>query len=211
MRQILGGSVYVPPASTPTGQDNRDFAQRIWNEARSANGTQVEAYLTGRGLEVVPEASSLRFHPACPFKGERVPAMLAAIVNAKTGKFQGLHRTRLHPKDKAMLGTAKGGAVKLTQDEDVTHGLHICEGIETGLALIAMGFRPMWACLSAGGIKSLPVLPGVEYLTIFSDNDPNETGQKAAHECARRWRDAGCEVVVKQPSILGTDFADEVA
>lgn len=211
VRSMLGGAAYVAPAPTATDQDNRDYAQRIWNEARSANGTSVETYLTGRGLEIVPEVSGLRFHPSCPFKGERVAAMLAAIVSVKTNVFQGVHRTRLNPKDKAMLGPARGGVVKLTADDDVSGGLHICEGIETGLALLSMGFRPMWACLSAGGIAAFPVLPGVEALTIFADNDASGTGQQAAQNCAGSWMAAGCEVRVLVPAVSGSDFADRGA
>jgi putative DNA primase/helicase len=134
--------------------------------------------------------------------------MIAAMVNIHTNAFQGVHRTQINPKDKAMLGTAKRAVVKLTPDEDVTYGIHIAEGIETGLALMEMGFKPLWACLSAGGVAKFPVLSGIEALTIFADNDENQTGQNAARECGAGWQETGNEVRIFATPEPGTDFAD---
>lgn len=183
-------------------------AKKIFDEARPAFGSAVEAYLAGRGLAMVPEASVLRFHPACPFAGDKVAAMVAPVVNIKTNAFQAIHRTRLNPKKKMMFGPVGAGCLKLSPDEDVHEGLHICEGIETGLALLEAGFRPIWPCLFAGGIATFPVLSGIESLTIFADNDENRAGEKAAAECARRWQDAGRDVRIMAPRISDTDFAD---
>jgi putative DNA primase/helicase len=185
-----------------------DFAGGIWKQSVPAIGSPVEAYLTGRDLELVPELSELGFHPHCPFKGEQVGALIAPMTDAVSGAFRGIHRTRLNPKDKAMLGPAKGAVVRLSPDDGVTDGLHICEGIETGLALLAMGFRPLWCALSAGGIARFPVLDGIEALTIFADRDANQAGEHAALDCADRWRAAGREVRILAAPEVGTDFAD---
>ena len=40
---------------------------------------------------------------------------------------------------------------------------------------------------SAQVIAGLPVIPGIERLTILVDNDANGVGRKAALECATRW------------------------
>lgn len=184
------------------------FAHRIWSEGIPAMGSPVEAYLASRGLTIQPELASLRHHASCVFKLEKVEAMIAPIVNIRTNCFQGIHRTRLSPKDKAMLGPSMGGCVKLSGDDEVTEGLHICEGIETGLALLQAGFRPLWVCLSSSGVISFPVLRGIECLTIFADNDLNGAGLKAASVCAKRWNNAGKEVHVLLPKDSGTDFAD---
>ncbi|MEM1287138.1 MAG: toprim domain-containing protein [Pseudomonadota bacterium] len=197
--------VQPPPID---GCSKTEAAQRIWQEAQPAIGSPVEAYLTGRGLELVPELSALRYHPRCPFKGEKVAAMVAPMTDAITGEFRGVHRTRLNPKDKAMLGPAKGAVVRLSPDHEVTDGLHICEGIETGLALLAMGFRPLWATLSATGMSQLPPLVGVECLTVFADHDANGVGELAARSVAARYRAAGREVNVYVAPEVGTDFAD---
>lgn len=184
------------------------FAHRIWSEGTPAMGSSVETYLASRGLTIQPEITCLRHHASCVFKREKVEAMIAPIVNIRTNCFQGIHRTRLSPKDKAMLGPSKGGCVKLSGDDEVTEGLHICEGIETGLALLQAGFRPVWVCLSSSGVTSFPVLRGIECLTIFGDNDLNGAGLKAASDCAKRWLDVGKEVRVLLPKVAGTDFVD---
>ena len=111
---------------------------------------------------------------------------------------------------KKMLGRAADACVKLSADEEVSIGLHVAEGIETALACMAMGFRPMWAALSAGGIATFPVLAGIEALTIFADNDESGTGLNAARECAARWITAGCEAIVSAPPQIGKDWADKV-
>ena len=66
--------------------------------------------------------------------------------------------------------------------------------------------QPAWACGSAGNMCDFPVLAGIEALTILVDHDVSGAGQAAAETCARRWRDAGREVVRLVPRIPGTDF-----
>ena len=70
--------------------------------------------------------------------------MVCPIRDIHTDEVIGCHRTYLaeggakadvdHPKK--VLGRIIGGAIKLTPDEDVTGGLGICEGIETGLSIL---------------------------------------------------------------------------
>ena len=105
-----------------------------------------------------------------------------------------------------MLGRAAGACVKLSADEDVSIGLHVAEGIETALACMAMGIRPMWVAMSANGISKFPVLAGIEALTVFADHDA--TGVAAAAECASRWDGAGKDVTRIIPALEGSDFAD---
>lgn len=191
-------------------KDNRTAtAQRIWKQSESIYGTPAANYLAGRNLAVPTDVNhALRFHPNCRFKNELAPAMIAAMVDIRTNDFRGIHRTRIDPKVKAMLGQAKDACVKLSPDETVCNGLAICEGIETGLALIAMGFQPLWACLSAGGIARFPVLTWIDSLTIFADNDASGTGQNSAIECGKRWQATDKEVRIFSTSEPGTDFAD---
>ena len=178
------------------------------------SGTLAETYLASRGLKW-PTDTPLRFHPACPRGRERLPAMLAEMTDPLTGEFCGTHRTFIEPDGsgkirhgsaKMMLGRA--GTIRLTPDEDVTTGLGICEGIETGLSLIQRAkWQPIWACCSAGGIAKFPVLDGIEHLTIFADADDSGVGLRAAESCARRWREAGREVEITLPPI-GKDWLD---
>jgi hypothetical protein len=213
------------------GDQHQSLAASLWDRGRPIGGTVAETYLTGRGLAALPEAHdgrALRFVERCPFRlatGDAVypPAMVAAMVDVRTGALVGIHRTALAAdgsgkaaiaglgNPKKMLGRAGGACIKLSADEDVSHGLHIAEGIETALACIEMGVRPMWVALSAGGIANFPVLPGIEALTIFADNDANGAGQRAAETCAGHWQSAGAEVTILLPPTAGRDFGDEVA
>jgi hypothetical protein len=108
-----------------------------------------------------------------------------------------------------VLGRLKGACIKLTDDEDVAEGLHVAEGTETALACMQSGFRPMWSCVSEGGIRDFPPLSAIECLTINADHD--HAGLSAAQICAERWQAAGHEVFIRWPEGLGRDFADEDA
>ncbi len=85
--------------------------------------------------------ADLRFHSKCPHPlGMSLPALIALVKGA--GSFA-IHRTFLKDNGcktdqkpaKAMLGSITGGGVQLSQ-ANPKH-LVICEGIETGLALLS--------------------------------------------------------------------------
>ena len=75
--------------------------------------------------------------------------------------------------------------MRLWPDDEVTLGLLVGEGLETVLAA-ARGFTPAWACLDAWHLKTLPVLGGLDYLTIVADHDPPnpQTGIRAGEDAA---------------------------
>lgn len=192
-------------------------ASAIWRETVPAPGTLAETYLVGRALSLPPRHDEvLRFHPACPFKGAKVPALVALFRDIATDKPCGIHRTALLPdgrdrdrvKGRAMLGRAAGAAIKISPADEVELGLGLAEGIETGLAVIGFGWSPIWACASAGGVAAFPVLPGIEELTVFADRDPNNAGQKAAHTCAQRWSNAGVAAAARLPHGIKADWCD---
>jgi hypothetical protein len=107
-----------------------------------------------------------------------------------------------------VLGPKIDTAIKLSSDEDVTHGLAIGEGVESVLGAIRFGFRPSWALGGTSGIKTFPVLSGIEALTIIVDNDDNGAGQRAAQQCSEQWTHAGREVFRAIPNHIGDDFND---
>lgn len=183
-------------------------ALTIWNEAGPL-GPLPRRYFERRGL-AFPETEALRWHPSCPFGRERLPCIVAAMMDPATGELTGIHRTALTPDgekiDRRMLG--RSGVVRLADDTDVTAGLGIAEGLETGLAVIQAGWRPVWAALSAGGVARFPVLAGVESMTIFADAD--DAGMNAARHCAQRWTDAGREARIVAAPEARTDWADHL-
>lgn len=212
---------YVAPVQPVETDPNRSLslresALRIWRETKPIVGTLAAIYLAGRGLSC--DSPDVRFHPRCPFgKDENdrqryVPAMIALVRNPGDRVPMGIHRTELgfdgSKIDRKMLGPCHGGVVMLSNHE--TDGdVGICEGIETGLAVIQLGGGPVWACLSAGSLGAFPLLGGVRRLTIFADND--KAGIEAAQKCARRWVGLGIETTIQAPKEKGTDFADALA
>jgi hypothetical protein len=99
----------------------------------------------------------------------------------------------------------KGGVVRLWPDEEVTYGLAVAEGIETTLTAAQL-FAPAWSCIDAGNLGTLPVLEGIQSLTIIVDYD--EQGVLAANECGRRWAEDGVEVTLWTPPAEGQDLND---
>jgi hypothetical protein len=64
--------------------------------------------------------------------------------------------------------------------------------------------QPAWSLLDRGNLSSLPVLAGCEALTILVDNDASGDGQAAAEACARRWLNAGRDVIRLTPKRRGS-------
>ncbi|NVO13524.1 MAG: toprim domain-containing protein [Rhodoplanes sp.] len=199
-------------------------ALAIWRQAQHPAGTPVEVYLANRGLTLPTEAAgqAIRFHPACPFRGRRVPAMVALVHDVRMDAPKAIHRTAItldgrkaevDGASRLSLGPVGGGAVKITPDADVTQCLGVGEGIETTLSLRRLPefvASPVWPLLSAGQVAALPVLPGVECLWIAVDHDENGHGQCAAGTVADRWHRAGVEVRLLRPVKSGSDMNDVV-
>ena len=201
---------------TPEPNPNADYARRIWRESVDVKGTLAEAYLASRPLALDPDEDwhrVLRFHPSCPFGQDRAPAMIALMRDALTDEPRCIQRTQLTPDgrkiSRQMLGPAKGAAIKVDADTDVTMGLCIGEGLETCLSGRAMGLRPVWALGSAGAIASFPVLPGIDGLHIFTEFDENGANQRSTDECADRWISSGRKVLAARP-LTGNDLNDEL-
>ena len=194
------------PAPAVDKSDTIAPALAIWHEAVDAAGTLAEQYQVSRG-STLEGAADIGFHGALLLDGQTVPGMVALMRDVRTNEPCGIHRTFLDAKgrklDRRMLGRAKGACVKLVADAEVTTGLGIAEGIETALSVMQAGWRPVWACLSANAIAALPVLDGIECLTVFADHDDNGAGERAARECCERWAAAGRAVVAIQPTFTG--------
>ena len=103
---------------------------------------------------------------------------------------------------------SKRGVVRLWPDEEVTLGLCVAEGS-----------RPRWPRLrvsawhgqrlSAGNLAALPVLPGMDSLTVIVDHD--KAGIKAADECHCRWLAPVVEGRRWMAQAEGDDSTDSVA
>jgi phage/plasmid primase-like uncharacterized protein len=224
----------------------RSIALRLWNEAGLIEGSAGQCYFerSRKIFELPPDVHEvLRFHPRVIFgrDGAGNPiyraCVLALFRDILTNEPTGIHRIAVTadgkphhivgPKGELIqrmaLGRKQGTAVKLWGDDRVTTGLSVGEGIETTLAaatqIIHRGtlLQPAWSLIDATNLKAFPPLPGIEYLTIFSDNDeakrrPDGTlwcpGPDAAKACAKRWAAAGVDAEVLTPDRRGSDFND---
>ena len=215
----------LPRTTASYGESNARriaYAVRVWEGARRGRGSPVEAYLASRGLTLGlqngADGDCIRFAPACPFgPGTRRPAMLALLTDIATGVPTGIRRTALsgecaRARDASgnklphkVLGRAGNAVVRLGGATLPPAALALCEGVETGLSVIAATGATVWAC-PAGALAKIPVLPGVEWLAIYADNDP--PGLNAARAVASRWLAAGRQVSIETPSRPGADFND---
>jgi putative DNA primase/helicase len=208
-----------PPPDDAEARRNSELAIAIWNEGVDPHGTLAEVYLWGRDLSLPTDCSGLRFHARCPRGGERGPALIAAMCPLKGHEPVAIQRI-FFSADRAekiaamMLGPTSGCAMKLTEhymtfSESLMFcpRLFVCEGLETGIALIERGYSPCWALGSAGAIERLPVLFGVGQLIICADHDP--VGLRAAKVCAERWNaTTHQEATIVTPEAEGHDYAD---
>jgi Toprim domain len=174
----------------------------LWHGASDIRGSIGESYLNGRGLYLDRDLThALRFHKSLLLDGRATPGIVALMRDVLTNQPCGIHRTFINQEgaklERRMLGRAKGAAIKLDSDEDVTLGLHIGEGIETCLAARQLGYHPVWALGSAGAIAAFPVLPGIEAITVFAEND--NASKHAAEACGCRYESAGVEAWICEP------------
>jgi CHC2 zinc finger len=190
----------VPPK--PPAADNA-YAISTWNAGVDPQGTLVERYLNNRGIELDDDIAGavLRWHPG-------IGAMLALFRSIETDEPRAISRTFLDPNGRKLnrkfLGPVGGCAIKLDADEEVTHGLFIAEGIETGLTGRQWeALRPTWCLGSKGAIAAFPVLPGIECLTILAEPG----AERELDTCAARWDAAGREVIINT-SLFGSDIND---
>jgi hypothetical protein len=70
------GEAARPPFPARKPHANSDFWRRIWEETKPIAGTIAAQYLASRGLPLPDDDEAIRFHPRCPFKGQRAPAMV---------------------------------------------------------------------------------------------------------------------------------------
>ena len=183
-----------------------ETARGLWYASRPIAGTPAERYLRARGIQI-PLPRALRFHPellhGAKCEGVRLPGLVAGVQNAQ-GRIVAIHRIFLDPATchgeaprktrrapaKALLGSASGGAVRLTA---LAPRMGVCEGIETGLAVLqALSGEALWSGIDATHMALIDWPETVESLTVFADRDPLCTspgpmlGKRPGEEWARR-------------------------
>ncbi|WP_271605660.1 DUF7146 domain-containing protein [Bradyrhizobium sp. CCBAU 11434] len=214
-----------PRRGTDVVREASKTALQIFRDATGLDHPVAQRYLERRRLILPCDLSpALRFNLQCPFgpsdAREYRPALIALMRDIRTDEPRAIIRIKLtmeaEKEGPFALGPIDGCACKLTPDEEVTLGLHVAEGVETAIAAMMLGFVPMWALGFCGGIAKLPVLSGIECLTIMVDHDKRNPrtgripGPDAARECSARWTTAGVHVRRVVPNKPGDDMADIV-
>jgi hypothetical protein len=176
-------SLPLPPirqARPPAERGSSDAARRLFAASKPVRGTLAEDWFRQRGILLPADASALRFHPRCYYRGatdrETWPALIAAVTDLG-GAITGVHRTWLHPdggkapvdQPRRALGHLAGNAVRFGKASDV---LTAAEGIETALALkMVMPAMPVAAALSSAHLAALVMPSSLRRLYVAVDND----------------------------------------
>ena len=173
-------------------QDAIRSAREIWNGAGPAEGTAVRAYLELRGIaaSLLPRIPTcIRFAASLPYTVKadrgwevihRGPAMVAA-VQGPDGVLSAVHRTWIdlsRPNGKAsivdpntgealpskkVIGSKKGGAIRLSGPKHQASVMVMGEGIETTLSAMISGVEAgamFWAGVDLGNMAGRRVTRG---------------------------------------------------
>jgi len=210
-----------PAAAKPERDTAREIAF-IMEHARPIADSAAAAYLEGRGLVFANSIDLLAHADLTHWETKSgLPAMIG-VVRDHAGEVIAVHRTYLQvdpgrpdavtkaavAKPRMMLGKVAGGAVRLAS---ISAGaaLGLCEGIETGLAVMTacLGL-PVWATLSATNLEQVKLPADARRIVILADHDASGAGSRAAEAAARRLRGEGRQVVIALPPNPGDDFND---
>ena len=205
----------------PTDERVKAYIADLVAKLQPVRGTPGEAYLRDvRRIDakaiadVLERVGAIGWHPHVKFNepghelhGQHLGCIVARMTDATTTNPTGAI-TRTYLREGRKIGKAKalglgGGVVRLSLDEDVEGGLFLGEGLETCLAAMSIGLRPMWSAGSTAIMAKIPVLGGVECLTVLADHDLNGAGERAARELAARWTEAGKSVRLWIPTSPG--------
>ncbi|RVJ12579.1 DUF7146 domain-containing protein [Sinorhizobium medicae] len=211
------------PETVPDEAERIAAARALWRGALPGRGTAAELYFERRGLPIPDDVwPVVRFLPECRFRGETAPhsAVILPFASIASGEVTAVHKIAVWPnghpvrrRDRSKLkissGLVKGAAIMIRPLSATAIDLCLCEGFETGLAIIAGGWRrPLFAMGGASFLAKVEPVSQVRRLVIGADHDENGTGLHAAIECGRRWAVAGTFVEVTWPDDVSSDFAD---
>ncbi len=225
-----------PPARSWTHPGSLAAARSIWRDRLDPRGSPVERYLAGRGLALPDPAPSLGYAAELDYRNangqvlDRWPALLAAI-QGPDGRLIGVHRTYLAvrrdgnvrkapvPATKKVLGTYRGGAVRLAPTQGPV--LALAEGIETGLAVAQMTGWPVWSVIAVDNFRAVVLPESVHTVILCGDGDEPDLAARIAAgadpmtpagrclaRAAGRFRRQGREVRLEIPPQAKRDWND---
>lgn len=221
----------------------KKLLQTTWDASIPIEGTPAEAYLKRRvpGLEIKFLSKYFRYHPNLEHtqlvpleKGKtkkvktRHPALLNMVVT-ETGIPVTIHRTYLSldgykanlPKGeiKKLMSTHKtfdGFGIHLNAGKTKSDEVIVCEGIETGLALLMAtnNSKEVWAMMFCNNLAKAVIPKRFKTGIIASDHDLfNERlgvrpGEHNAEILATRLKAEGLNVILRKPKDEKVDYCD---
>ncbi|MBM3538528.1 MAG: ATPase [Alphaproteobacteria bacterium] len=227
--EMVGWLPGAPSRQEPqaaAAKPERDTAREIafiMERAVPLADTPAAYYLRGRGLAFDGVADLLAHHDLTHWETKSGFPGMIAVVRDVDGESFAIHRTYLQvaadapdtvtkaavSKPRMMLGRVAGGAVRLAPISDAAIVLGLCEGIETGLAVMtSCPGLPVWATLSATNLEQVKLPPEAHRIVILADHDASGAGARAAETAARRLRAEGRQVAIALPTRPGDDFND---
>ena len=211
-----------PPAAIKPERDNAREIAFIMERSAPLAGSPAAHYLRGRGLGCDGVTDLLAHHDLTHWETKSGFPGMVGVVRDSAGEALAIHRTYLQvdvnapdtvtkaavAKPRMMLGKVAGGAVRLAPlNADAALGL--CEGIETGLAvMMSCPGLPVWATLSAANLEQVKLPPDVHRIVILADHDASGAGMRAAESAACRLRAEGRRVAIALPPTPDDDFND---
>ena len=207
------------PAAPPQRSEAAisDAVNALWRRASPLRtGDPVDLWFRHRGIHLPIPPSSLRTAMWLRHRGPPLafyPAMLAQLTDP-TGTPVTIHRTWLTatgtkaPVDPVRMfcpgKVPPASAVRLAPHGPI---LGVAEGIETALAAQQLFGFPVWACLTAGRLKTFQPPVGTQRLIVCADNDAHGTGQRVAYALASSLTPR-LPVEVRIPENADTDWND---
>ena len=237
------GVNHVPVAATPfvvQALDSKEVERRkvllvkVWNEASAVDERNAAGqYLNRRVpmLDLTKVSKNLRLHPRLKFydsdqyKGS-FPCLVAKVTSIDSQAVT-LHRTYLSTDGykapfadvKKMMSPTKvldGETVVLSRPTVQSDVLILCEGIETGLALlVGTQYRHhVWSALTANNLSKVKVPKHFRKVIIAADRDRfisklgYRTGEHYAEILQSRLQAQGFDVVLRVPKTEKVDYCD---
>jgi DNA primase len=207
-----GGRVPVVAVRSLPPEPERDTtadALAIWRNASPAQGTPVETYLRGRGLNL-PIPASIRFTRIPLGLRDPMPC-LVALATSVENRAVGIQRTYLkddgckadlpNGRVKFSLGRLRGAAIRLAP---AAAELVVTGGVEDALTLQQELGRPVWAAAGEGNMASLMLPPVVTSVVVGADGD--ESGERFAQAAAEAFSLEGRTARIIRPAPPHKDF-----
>lgn len=222
---------------TVTSKKATKRLRAAWLQSSRKDQTLIEAYVLSRGLPVklakvwagqARQNTVMRTYQKVNGKVVNYgvqPAILSIVYNGE-GQAISLHRTYLDskgakntvlPNAKTLMPSKEGVkwfscAVRLGEQPETT--LNVAEGIETSLAVMAMGESHCWATINAQNLAGFVPPKNIETVVVWADLDKSNTGFEAAQSLQERLCEQGIKVVIKLPPMpipshsKGVDWLD---